>query len=91
MRSFTFFTAALAATVLAKSLPHPRSRGHTKAASNEIGVVEVKAHGQAGALKGVIAQMHGQANQVVLDEDGVVNLANGPERVIRRRAILPRN
>lgn len=61
------------------------------AASNETGVVEVKAHGPAAGLHGVISQVHGQADEVAFDENAVISVADGPETVIRRRDVLSRD
>ena len=91
MRSSIFFTAALAATVLAKPLPQSRSRKYGEAASTKIGVVEVQAYSPAAGLNGFIGQGHGQATEVAFDENAVISVADGPEMVIGRRDVLSRN
>ena len=90
MRFSLFFTAAFAAAVLATPFPQSRSRGHREAASNEIGVIELKAHGQGSRFNSVDTQVHGQKNRVPSDEDNL-SVAGGAEKVIGRRDVLPRN
>ena len=54
-------------------------------------MVEIKAHGPVDRLNGVITQMHGQANEVAFEKEGMVVTIDGSERLIGRLDVLPRN